>query len=157
MTLVLLLFKLFIIVLFFKSVVIIAYTGTHGNLFLALHTLLMIWMECAIFARRTEFAGAVFWGTHAVSAMAKLFHKKLALAFVGQAFLTEHLFRTRTVLRMNTTGIADDVAHTGVHREIAVCAKRIKLHAFAFIHRKLALLAGDANCMNRFYCGQSCG
>jgi hypothetical protein len=141
MTLILLLFKLFIIVLFFKSVAIIAYASTSGNLFLAVHTLFMIRMECATFACRAEFAGAVFWGTHAVSAIAKLFHKKLAFTLVGQALLTGHLFRARTVLRMNTTSIADDVAHTGVHREIAVCAKGIKLHAFAFIHRKLALLA----------------
>jgi len=134
---------------------IIAYAGACGNLFLALYTLLMVRMECAIFACRAEFAGAVFWGAHAVSTIAKLFHKELAFTLVGQAFLTWHLFRARAVLWMNTTCIADYVAHTGVHRENTVCAKRIKIYTLTTVHRELTFLARDTNCMNRSYCG--CG
>jgi hypothetical protein len=87
--------------------------------------------------------------------MAKLFYKELAFTLVGQAFLTWYLFRTCTVLRMNTTCIADYVAHTDVHRENTVCAKGIKIYTLTAVHRELTFLARDTNCMNRSYCG--CG
>jgi hypothetical protein len=84
--------------------------------------------------------------------VAELFHEELAFTLVGQALLTIQLFRARTVLRMDAAAIADRLAYTS--RKDAFGAKRIEVRAVTAVHRELALVADDANCMNRSYCGR---